>query len=194
MLLGYWVGSIPTGLWFCRYFFNLDITKFGSGNIGAANVYRTLGNFKYFVYIFLIDAGKAFLTLALANTILSAKIQPEAIQNFLLIISFAILLGNAHSIFMNFKGGKGVATTLGIIAYLIPLQLIIVFTSIWGLIFYTTGLAFLASIASTFLLTMFYWAIFFTPKNLLCYFLLFACGWLILRHKDNLRYFIEKFF
>ena len=63
-LISYLVGSVPTGYWFAKHFFNIDITERGSGNIGATNIGRVFGK-KYFALIFLIDFLKAFISLYL---------------------------------------------------------------------------------------------------------------------------------
>ncbi len=190
----YLIGSIPTGFWICKYLFKIDITQHGSGNIGATNVARVLqGGVKYFVLVFLIDALKAYFMLAITLYLLVQKMAFELTQaqNFLLIIACALLLGNAHSVFLKFKGGKGVATTLGIVAYLIPFNLLFLFVISWVALLLTTKMAFVASIGAMVLLTMAYGILYFTPNNLLFYFLVVICYWLVLRHKTNIKNFLR---
>ena len=190
LIFAYFVGAIPTGYWFCRYIFNIDPMQFGSGNIGATNVARILGNIKYFFLIFFVDAAKAFLTLLLADVILSQKYAVVEVQNCLLLLSITLLLGNSYSVFIHLKGGKGVATTIGIVAYIIPSPLVFIFALSWIVILLYTKQVFLASLGSAFVLTFSYWLLFYSPGNLLAYFLLFVCYWLVVRHRNN----IQKFF
>ena len=190
IIASYLIGAIPTGFLFARYFFNIDITQHGSGNIGATNIGRVFGGVRYFVLIFLIDAGKAFFCLCIIQYLLQGILVQQDINNLLLLAGMALLLGNAHSIFLRFKGGKGVATTLGIIAYLIPLQLIIFFIGSWLLIMVVTRQAFIASIGAVLILNMMYVKRFYAHDNFLMYFLFAILLWIVWRHKSNIINFL----
>lgn len=193
-VLAYFIGSVPTGYWLCKYFFKIDVTEHGSGNIGATNVARVLkGGIKYFILVFLIDACKAFLTLFFSFHYFIQRMHLDVTQaqNYLLILACALLLGNAHSIFLQFKGGKGVATTLGIVAYLIPTPLLFLFVFSWIALIVVTKRAFMASIGAMIILTLMYGLMFYTPNNLLFYFLVVICYWVALRHKSNIRIFLK---
>ncbi|MFH1832096.1 MAG: glycerol-3-phosphate acyltransferase [bacterium] len=194
-VLAYLIGSIPTGYLICRYCFNIDVTQHGSGNIGATNVARVLGKgIKYFVFIFLIDAAKAYLSLYAANYFFvhNLLINAAQVQNYILLLACAVLLGNAHSIFLKFKGGKGVATSLGIIVYLIPVSLVLLFLASWLIILAFTRRVFMASIGATIIMTGMYGYLYFTGNNLLFYFLIIICYWLILRHRANIKLFLHS--
>ncbi|MFH0898758.1 MAG: glycerol-3-phosphate acyltransferase, partial [bacterium] len=119
------------------------------------------------------------------------SVEPVQAQNYLLLLACALLLGNAHSIFLQFKGGKGVATTLGIVAYLIPSSLLLLFVISWVVLLLATKITFVASIGAMALLTMVYGILYFTPNNLLFYFLVVICYWLVLRHKTNIYRFFK---
>ena len=126
ILISYLIGSVPSGYWFAKIFFGIDVTKHGSGNIGATNVARVLKNKKYFFLIFFFDFVKSFLTLFVSakflNVDLPWRVVPlwKVIPYGLLLLSVFLILGNAHSIFLQFRGGKCVATTLGILSFLFP--------------------------------------------------------------------------
>lgn len=114
--LSYVLGSVPFGLWLGRIFKGIDIREHGSGNIGAANTLRVLG--KRFGTITLIaDAAKGFIPV-----ILFAKLGtwPE----LPLLCGIAAVTGHMVSIFLKFKGGKGVATGAGMYLALAPYAMI----------------------------------------------------------------------
>lgn len=187
------VGSIPTGFWFSKYFFNLDITEYGSGNIGATNIGRVLGK-KYFVLIFLIDFFKAFISLYLINLV-GGKIgiQPVFLQKLLILNALAFLFGNAYSIFLKFRGGKGVATTAGILACLFPFRLLFCFACLWILILIITRRPFIASLFAAYLSCPVFYLFFLDNTNVyFFYFLIFVSIWLTFRHMLNIRKMLEK--
>ncbi len=105
-LFGYLLGSVPTGLLLARFFSKVDPRKTGSGNIGATNIFRT--------------AGKGLGILTLVGDVLKGMI-PIAIASWLdlpdlwrAIVGLCAFLGHIFPIFLGFKGGKGVATALGV--------------------------------------------------------------------------------
>jgi len=189
-LISYLVGSLPTGYWFCRFFYNIDITSRGSGNIGATNVSRVLGGVKYFFLIFLIDAAKAYFMLHSAHQVMFYYYPHINIKNYLILFAAGILAGNAYSIFLRLKGGKGIATMIGIVSYLIPFPLLIMFVVNWVLFLVISRQVFIASLGATYLLTIVYGLMAYTPSNMIFFFLLTLCFWLTLRHHNN----IVKFF
>ena len=112
-LLGaYLVGSIPTGYLIAKLAGIADIRSHGSGNIGATNVARLIGIHGFFL-VLCIDALKAYAYLRYMQTITSQDV-------YLCAIALLILSGNIHSLFLGFRGGKGVATSIGIAAALMP--------------------------------------------------------------------------
>lgn len=185
VIISYFVGAVPTGYWFSKYFFNIDITKLGSGNIGATNVGRVLGK-EFFALIFFIDFLKAFLTLYFLAKLLDAS------QSLLIFSAIALLVGNAHSIFLNFSGGKGVATTVGILVFLFPIKLLIVFVCLWTLILVATRKVFIASLVAVYFSSFIYYFCFLQSHNwhkhnFLFYLLIFICFWLTFRHRSNFK-------
>ncbi len=114
--LGYCIGAIPSG-WLLAYKAGInDITKYGSGNIGATNVGRILG-LRYFIIVLCIDSLKAFLFLRVLQFCKADSIS-------IIAGAMALLLGNSISFFLQGKGGKGVATSLGILLAINPSVLI----------------------------------------------------------------------
>lgn len=135
LLLAYVVGSIPTGWLIARALGVKDIKSVGSGNIGATNVARVCG-WHWFLVVFLLDGAKAYLTLLVAS-------RYSITFSELLLIAFTILLGNTFSLFLNFRGGKGVATFLGILLFIQPHTAVVLLAwwLLFVLLFRTVGIA-----------------------------------------------------
>ncbi len=121
ILLSFFIGAIPFGLIIGRLAAGVDITRRGSGNIGAANVSREIG-FRWGFITLILDTLKGFLPLMIG---LKITIQYHSI--FLTTLSLALLLGHMYSPFLRFKGGKGVSTGFGIFLALSPISAIISF-------------------------------------------------------------------
>jgi len=119
VLLSYIIGAIPFGLIISRKIAGIDITHEGSGNIGATNVAREIGLKWGFLTLF-FDLAKGFFPLIIVSRYIA---QDNSI--FLIFTSMAVLLGHMFSPFLNFKGGKGVATAFGIFLALSPLSALI---------------------------------------------------------------------
>jgi len=115
--IAYLLGAIPFGL-LVGLAKGIDIRKSGSGNIGATNVGRLLGK-KFFLLVFLLDALKGFAPMLAAGFIIRANETPT-LDLLWLAIGFAAIAGHMFSIFLHFKGGKGVATTGGVLLGLWP--------------------------------------------------------------------------
>ncbi|MBT5472332.1 MAG: glycerol-3-phosphate 1-O-acyltransferase PlsY [Nitrospina sp.] len=115
-LLAYLCGSIPFGLLLSKTQ-NIDIREHGSGNIGATNVARTMGK-KAGLLTLAGDVLKGWGTVFLANLWFDKP-------NIIALAGLAVFLGHLFSIFLNFKGGKGVATGLGVFSFVMPLPTLI---------------------------------------------------------------------
>lgn len=121
IVMGYLLGSIPTGVWLGRVFKGTDIRKHGSKSIGATNVFRVLGA-RLAAIALMVDIAKGFLACYLA-----ARLDPgrSAIEpgQLAMIAGLAAVLGHLFPLFAGFKGGKGIATGAGMLLYLAPLEL-----------------------------------------------------------------------
>jgi len=133
VIAGYLIGSIPFGLVLGKCL-GIDVRAAGSGNIGATNVNRLLGK-KMGAITLLADAGKAVLPMLAATKLLSGE---PNVQFWVAATGGAAFLGHLYPLYLKFKGGKGVATALGIFFYVQPLAVslcIVVFVAvirIWG--------------------------------------------------------------
>jgi glycerol-3-phosphate acyltransferase PlsY len=120
LLIGaYLLGSIPFGLLIGKKAERLDITKAGSGNIGATNVAREVG-LKWGIITLLADTLKGFIPVAFAYYLLGSSTEiNEALKGM---VGFSALLGHQFSVYNRFKGGKGVATCLGVFLAICPIS------------------------------------------------------------------------
>lgn len=112
IVISYLLGSLPFGLFVAKACKGIDPRGWGSGNTGATNVARTCGP-GYGILTFALDAGKGFVPLLIAMAMSGSML-------FLFLTALATLLGHMYSVFLNWKGGKGVATYIGIFAALSP--------------------------------------------------------------------------
>jgi len=114
LLLGaYLLGSIPTAVWIGKFFYKIDVREYGSGNAGATNTFRVLGK-KAGIPVLIIDVLKGFAAVNLAYV---SDYTPHSNQfiNLQLVLGIASLIGHIFPIFASFRGGKGIATLLGIV-------------------------------------------------------------------------------
>ena len=118
IVIAYLLGSIPTSVWVGKRFFNVDIREHGSGNAGATNTVRVLG-WKAGGPVFIVDGLKGFAAASLVMFTCFVPATNEYI-NFQLALGFAALLGHVFPVFAGFRGGKGVATLLGVVIALTP--------------------------------------------------------------------------
>lgn len=118
-LLGaYLLGSIPTAVWVGKRFYNIDVREYGSGNAGATNVFRVLGK-KAGIPVLLIDVIKGFLAVNIAY-LSKYAVGSNQFINLQLVLGIASLVGHIFPVFASFRGGKGIATLLGIIIAVYP--------------------------------------------------------------------------
>ncbi len=140
LIASYFVGAIPTSYLAGRLFRGIDLREHGSKNLGATNVYRTLG-WKYAIPVGLFDIAKgAVPVLVFAPTVSDSQV-------FALVCGIAAILGHVFSVFVRFRGGKGVATAAGVMLGLTPLALGVAALT-WLLIVALSGYVSLASIAA----------------------------------------------
>ncbi len=148
LLATYLISSIPFG-YIVGKLFGKDVTKEGSGNIGATNVTRTVGK-KAGILVLVLDMLKGFIPVFIAKDIFFPDFR------FISLVALTAVLGHCFSIFMKFKGGKGVATGIGVLLALSPKVAFIVIL-LWLGTFLVSGYVSLASILASSLS----WVLFF---------------------------------
>ena len=168
-LLGYVFGSIPCGLWLVQAFHGIDIRNYGSGNIGTTNVFRTVG----------------------PKTALALYITSQFTQNptVVAVAALGALLGHNYSLFLGFKGGKGVATGLGLFLYMLPLGAAAGF-GVWVIIVLITRYVSLGSVVAAVVAAAAGWYLKYPVPYAV--FGTLACLFVIIRHKDNINRFQKQ--
>ncbi len=151
--VAYLLGSIPTGFLVARAR-GIDIRQVGSGNIGATNVFRYLGA-PAGVFVLLVDAAKGWLAVMLAVPLISGWLYPDAsvqAREWLAILSaLSAVLGHNYTCWLHFKGGKGIATSAGVLLAIVTWALLVIL-AVWVVVFLLTRYASLASILAAFTL------------------------------------------
>ena len=179
-LLGFLFGSIPCGLWLVQIFHGIDIRKKGSGNIGATNVFRTVGP-PTAAAVLAGDMLKGILALYIISFFTE---DPTIIA----VTALGALLGHNYSLFLGFKGGKGVATGLGLFLYMLPLGAAAGF-GIWTIIVLITRYVSLASIIAAVIAAATGWYLKYpVPYSV---FGTLACLFVVIRHKDNIKRLLD---
>ncbi|UII22101.1 glycerol-3-phosphate 1-O-acyltransferase PlsY [Fulvivirga ligni] len=130
IILSYLLGSIPSAVWFGKALYGIDVREHGSGNPGATNTFRVLGK-KAGTIVMLADIVKGMAAASVAVILMNLQfIDEKNLVTFKLILGVIGVIGHIFSLFLNFKGGKGVATLLGMmiaIHYEVALLCIVVF-------------------------------------------------------------------
>ena len=124
IIAAYLIGSIPTAYWIGKLFFNIDIREHGSKNMGASNTFRVLGAV-WGIIVLLIDMGKGIAAVQLADAVQSSSWLGTELTFWKLIFGLTAVAGHIFPIFAGFRGGKGVATSLGIVIGINPYAAIV---------------------------------------------------------------------
>lgn len=174
-ILGHVCGSVPSGLWLVQALHGIDIRNYGSKNIGTTNVFRTVGT-SIAVVVLICDMLKGIAAVALVDYLFH---NPE----LNVITALGALLGHNYSVFLGFKGGKGVATGLGLLVFLMPKVAGTVFL-VWLVLVLLTRYVSLGSIVAAILTPVTAWY-FAYPCS---YVILGAIAgfFVVLRHKENI--------
>ena len=176
--ISYLMGSIPFGLILTKIFLKKDIREIGSGNIGATNVLRT-GNKTIGYLTLILDVIKAVIP------VLYIKFKfPELIY----ISSFSVFIGHVFPVWLKFKGGKGVATYVGIL-FSINYILGIVFAFSWLIIFFISKYSSIGSILSSLIISIF---IFLNSSYENEYFFIIMFVLILYTHRENVKRLINK--
>jgi glycerol-3-phosphate acyltransferase PlsY len=177
--VAYILGSIPSGFLLARLNGIQDIREHGSGNIGATNVARLLG-IKYFFLVFFCDFFKAFAYLFLLSWY-------DFSQMHLALAAIALLVGNGFPLFLSFKGGKGVATSFGVLSVLQPYLLLYAFIC-WLSVFLISKTVGVASVITLILIPL--CSVFMVQDvSWMGLFVFFLSLWGLFLHRNNIKNF-----
>ena len=125
LLAAYLLGAIPTAVWVGKSFYGIDVRQHGSGNAGATNTFRVLGK-KPGAFVMLADILKGWAATSLANVLVMLEvISPEKLILFKIIMGILAVIGHIFPVYVGFKGGKGVATLMGMVLAIQPVAALI---------------------------------------------------------------------
>ena len=174
--LGHVFGSIPCGLWIVQALHGIDIREYGSKNIGTTNVFRTVGG-KTAALVMAADMLKGILAVALVNYLFH-----DHMAN--VVTALGAVLGHSYSLFLGLKGGKGVATGLGLLLYLMPDACLISF-GVWLVTVLITRYVSLGSIIAACCTPVLAWyfeyPVSYIGLSVLCTF------FIVIRHTENIK-------
>ena len=173
LFISYLIGSIPFGFLLTKIFLKKDIRDIGSGNIGATNALRT-GNKLIGYSTLVLDIGKAVILLLVIKFNFS---------EYLFTSSIAVFLGHVFPIWLKFKGGKGVATYIGIL-FCINIYLAIIFIIVWLVVFVISKYSSLASMVASFFVPL---SSYFLINDINYYFYIILFFLILITHKKNIK-------
>lgn len=184
IVLAYLIGSIPTSVWVSRYFFDIDIRDYGSGNAGATNTYRVLGP-KWGTFVMIIDIVKGIIAVKLALLLPAYADSEIHLQNLQTGLGLAAVLGHIFPIWADFRGGKGVATLFGLVLGISPWTALSC-VGIFVLVLYLTRFVSLSSILASIAFPVFILVIFNVDNPMYRIFAIAVALMVLLTHQKNI--------
>jgi len=184
ILLAYLIGSVPTAVWISKYFFKIDIRDYGSGNAGATNTFRVLGS-KWGTFVMMVDVLKGIIATSLYILLPYYLTDEWDRTNFMIGLGLAAVLGHIFPIWAGFRGGKGVATLLGMAVAIQPLVAICC-VGVFLIVLYLTRFVSLSSILAGVSFMVFILFIFNEKETLYRIFAVLVALMVILTHQKNI--------
>lgn len=189
-VVAYLLGAIPFGLILVRLFRGTDVRQIGSGNIGATNVMRT-GSKGLGIATLVLDAAKGYMAVLAAMWITAPRVPGDSLSPVFTAAGIAALfamLGHIFPVWLGFKGGKGVATGVGVFLALVPKAVLIVL-GVFVVIFAAFRYVSLASIIATAAFPMVAYVLLSRDREQLMFmpFIVVAAALIIVKHRQNIR-------
>jgi glycerol-3-phosphate acyltransferase PlsY len=152
-MVAYLIGSFSSAVWIGKWFFDTDVRLHGSGNAGATNTIRVLGT-KAGIIVMVLDVVKAWGAVMLATVFAGGKLTDSQLIDYQIVLGALAVLGHVFPVYTGFKGGKGVASLVGVIIALYS-PYIFLLTLLWfAVVFILTRYVSLASITASFVFAM----------------------------------------
>jgi acyl phosphate:glycerol-3-phosphate acyltransferase len=184
IVLAYLIGSIPSSVWVSRYFFDIDIREYGSGNAGATNTYRVLGP-KWGTVVMVADMLKGIAAVKLAFLLPGYTDSDGNLQTLQIGLGLAAVVGHIFPIWAEFRGGKGVATLFGIVLGISPWTALGC-VGIFLLVLYLTRFVSLSSIMASIAFPVFILVIFNVENHIYRVFAIAVALLVLLTHQKNI--------
>jgi glycerol-3-phosphate acyltransferase PlsY len=188
-IAAYLLGSIPTAVWWGKRYYGIDVREFGSGNAGATNTFRVLGK-KAGIPVLTIDIVKGTLAVLLAH--FSPFIfDSNEFVTLELGLGIAALVGHVFPVFAGFRGGKGVATILGVVICLTPITSLMVL-GVFLIVLLATRYVSLSSMTAGLSFPFFLNLVLKNQNQTLMIFSFFVAALLIITHKKNISRLLKR--
>lgn len=184
LILAYLTGSIPSAVWAGKLFHGIDVREHGSGNAGATNTVRVLG-WKTGIPVLIFDIFKGWLAASLPRFLEAAPDGSEQIMVLQIVCGMAAILGHVFPLFAGFRGGKGVATTFGVLLALQP-WLTLACAGIFLAVLLISGYVSLGSIISVIMFPVLLLTVFHTPSILFKIFSILVAIAVVATHSKNI--------
>lgn len=184
IVLAYLIGSIPSAVWVSRYFFDIDIRDYGSGNSGATNTYRVLGP-KWGTVVMIVDVLKGMTAVKLALLLPNYIGNDTQLMNLQIGLGLGAVLGHIFPIWAEFRGGKGVATLFGLVLGISPWTALSC-VGIFLIVLYLTRFVSLSSILASIAFPIFILVIFNEREPLYRVFAIAVALMVLLTHQKNI--------
>lgn len=189
ILIAYLLGSIPTSVWIGKAFYNIDVREFGSGNAGATNTFRVLGK-NAGIPVLIIDILKGTTAVALA-WFSGFENQSGEFINLQLGLGVAALLGHIFPVFAGFRGGKGVATILGIVVCIVPVSCALVLV-VFLIVLFISRIVSLSSMIAGLSFPIILNLVLGNEDPILAVFSIVVAVMLIITHRKNIQRLLKK--
>ena len=183
IIIAYLIGSIPTGFLMTKIFMGTDIRGAGSKNVGATNVYRVAGKLPGALTL-VIDIVKGVIVVTIVAEFFYSYLPDVDYIFYRTLLGLIAIFGHIWSVFLKFKGGKGVATTIGVTGAIAPLVLLTSLT-VWLIVFIPTKYVSLGSLAFGIALPIS--ALAFNQSFYIVIFCVILCIINTYKHKDNIK-------
>lgn len=183
-VLAYLIGSIPSAVWAGKLFHGIDVREHGSGNAGATNTVRVLG-WKTGIPVLIFDIFKGWLAASLPRFLDAASDGSEQMMVLQIVCGMAAILGHVFPLFAGFRGGKGVATTFGVLLALQP-WLTLACAGIFLAVLLISGYVSLASMISVIMFPVLLLTVFHTTSILFKIFAILVAIAVVATHSKNI--------
>jgi glycerol-3-phosphate acyltransferase PlsY len=190
LIIAYLLGSIPTSVWVGKAFHGIDVRDFGSGNAGATNTFRVLG-YKAGLPVLIFDIFKGWVAVYMVNFFTEPGQSSEELFQLQLRLGACALLGHIFPVFAGFRGGKGVASLLGIVLALNPYAALISI-GVFVFVFLSTRYVSLSSIIASLFFPIVVMSIIKTEQPAMVVFSLIISVIVVITHQKNIERLIKR--
>jgi glycerol-3-phosphate acyltransferase PlsY len=190
LVFAYLIGSIPTSVWLGKFYHGIDIREHGSGNAGATNTFRIFGK-KLGIIVLVVDILKGWIAVKLFYVLYESGQSVDELFNLKIRLGICALLGHVFPIYVGFKGGKGVATLLGIILALNH-EAALMSIGVFLLVFILSGYVSLSSIIAGLFFPVVVMVISKTSQPAMVVFALMISVAVVITHQKNIERLLSK--